>query len=245
VKPRFTVLPGRRFPPGATWQDDGVNFCVFSRHAERMELRIYPDDTAADPVLSVSLDPRRHRTFFFWHVLVRGVRPGMTYTYRAQGPWDPSRGLRFDPRRELLDPWARAVSDRNWNRTLAKDPEQGWRTAIRALVPDPEPYDWEGDTPLDRPAEQEIIYEMHVGGFTRHPSSGVRHPGTFRGLIEKIPYLRELGVTAVELLPIMAFDPQDVPDSVARRGLRNFWGYCTHSFFAPHPAYCCDPSGKG
>jgi len=87
-----------------------------------------------------------------------------------------------------------------------------------------------------------VIYEMHVGGFTRHGSSGVEHPGTFAGLIEKVPYLRDLGVTHVELLPVMAFDEQDVPPAAAARGLRNYWGYSTHSFFSPHPRYCVDPA---
>ncbi|MBI5248286.1 MAG: glycogen debranching enzyme [Desulfomonile tiedjei] len=102
-------------------------------------------------------------------------------------------------------------------------------------------YDWNGDRPLDRPLENTVIYEMHVGGFTRHPSSNVKHPGTFSGVIEKIPYLQRLGITDVEFMPVMAFDEQDVPDSAFEKGFRNYWGYSTHSFFSPHPGYCVSP----
>ncbi len=102
-------------------------------------------------------------------------------------------------------------------------------------------YDWEGDKPLQQPREKEIIYELHVGGFTRHPSAEVTHPGTFSGIIEKIPYLQDLGVTAVELLPVMAFDEQDLPDNARDLGLKNYWGYATHSFNSPHPGYCTNP----
>jgi glycogen operon protein len=112
---------------------------------------------------------------------------------------------------------------------------------MRGIVLGDDHYDWKGDEPLNHPMEQVVIYEMHVGGFTRHPTSQVAHPGTFAGVIEKIPYLQALGVTDVELLPVMAFDEQDVPEGVAARGLRNYWGYSTHSFFSPHPGYAVSP----
>jgi len=103
-------------------------------------------------------------------------------------------------------------------------------------------YDWEGDTPLHTPIQDAVIYELNVGSFTRHPSSNVAQPRTFSALREKIPYLRDLGITHVELLPVMAFDPQDVPSTSAALGLKNYWGYSTHSFFAPHPGYSVEPS---
>jgi glycogen operon protein len=113
---------------------------------------------------------------------------------------------------------------------------------MRSVIVDPDAYDWEGDAPLRRPFTTTVIYEMHVAGFTRHPSSGVAPParGTFAGMIEKVPYLRDLGITAVELLPVFQFDPQDCPP-----GLVNYWGYCPVSFFAPHASYSSrrDPSG--
>src|SRR5690606_22400820 len=147
----------------------------------------------------------------------------------------PERGFRFDRDRELVDPWARAVSHALWDRRAAKRGDR--RAMIRGRIVPPDTYDWEGDRPLARPFHESIIYEMHVRGFTAHPSSGVSAPGTFRGVIEKIPYLRSLGITDIELLPVTAFDPDDVPDSVAARGLRNYWGYSPYGFFAPHPTY--------
>ncbi len=154
------------------------------------------------------------------------------------GAW-PAAGESIDAAIELLDPWARAVSDACWDRRatiagqaqrqeLARD-----RHAARRRVGRPR------RSSLRDPSDI-VIYEMHVGGFTRHPSSGVRHPGTFAGLIEKIPYLKELGVTHVELLPVMAFDEQDIPPGAVARGLKNYWGYSTCGFYAPHPRYCID-----
>ncbi len=236
------LAPGHRYPPGATQNDHGVNFCVFSRYATKMELILYESPQAKRPFATIGLDPDINRTFFFWHVFVEGIGPGVAYTWRADGPRECNHsGLRFHPGRELLDPWARAVCDLFWDRPLACLNGQGPWPSMRAVVPETPSYDWEGDTPLVVPPEEEIIYELHVGGFTKHPSSGVSTPGTFKGLIEKIPYLKSLGITAVELMPIMAFDAQDVPERVRQKGLKNFWGYSTHSFFAPHAAYFSDP----
>ena len=134
------------------------------------------------------------------------------------------------------------VVPNNYNREAARQPGDNAATAMKSVVVDPLAYDWEGDTPLRQPTTLTIIYEMHVAGFTLHPSSGVREKtrGTYKGLIEKIPYLRELGITAVELLPVFQFDAQDCPP-----GLVNYWGYAPVSFFAPHQAYssCKDPLG--
>ncbi len=191
----------------------------------------------------IELSPAENRTFFFWHVFVEGLRPGVCYTWRVDGPADTQRdGGSFNPRKELVDPWARAVTDALWDRRRAADPLDAGHASFRAVVAGPP----QVRGPIaPRGLDGAIVYELHVGGFTRHPASGVKHPGTFAGLIEKIPYLRELGVTHVELLPVMAFDEQDVPASVAARGLRNFWGYSTHSFYSPHPRYCVDPAHAG
>ena len=161
--------------------------------------------------------------------------PGQIYGYRVEGPSDPARGLRFDPAKVLLDPYGRGVVvPKGYDREAARREGDNAATAMKSVVVEPGAYDWEGDLPLGRPSSRTIIYEMHVRGFTRHPSSGVgeKTRGTFAGLIEKIPYLRELGITAVELLPVFAFDPQACPP-----GLVNYWGYQPVSFFAPHPAY--------
>ena len=175
--------------------------------------------------------------------LCPGVTAGQIYAYRVAGPFDPERGLRFDPNKVLLDPYGKCIArPAGRSREAARHPGDNAATALRNVVVDPSTYDWEGDAPLGRPFAKTIIYEMHVGGFTRHPNSGVapERRGTYAGLIDKIPYLRELGISAVELLPIFAFDEQDGPP-----GLGNYWGYQPLSFFAPHDGYSSrsDPIG--
>src|SRR6266566_730054 len=226
---------GGSSPLGATPSPDGVNFSVFSRHATGVELLLFDgvDDTKAAGV--VRLDPAANRTYYYWHVFVPNVRPGQLYGYRVEGPFDPSSGMRFDPAKVLLDPYARGVMvPGSYDRVAARHSSDNAGTAMKSVVVDVSAYDWEGDAPLQRPSAQTIVYEMHVRGFTRHPSSGVpeKTRGTFAGLIEKIPYLRDLGITAVDLLPVFQFDAQDCPP-----GLVNYWGYSPVSFFAPHQAY--------
>jgi isoamylase len=222
---------------------NGVNFSVFSRHATGVELLLFDgvDDTKAASV--VRLDPSANRTYHYWHAFVPEVRPGQLYGYRIEGPFDPSGGMRFDPRKVLLDPYGRGVMvPEAYGRDAARLPGDNAGTAMKSVVVDVSAYDWEGDAPLQRPSARTIVYEMHVGGFTRHPSSGLpeKTRGTFAGLIKKIPYLQQLGITAVELLPVFQFDPQDCPP-----GLVNYWGYAPVSFFAPHQAYSSrrDPLG--
>jgi len=232
------VRTGSRLPLGAEASAGGVNFAVYSRYATRMWLRLYRGATDPHPVAEIELDPHRHRSYDFWHVFVAGARPGWFYTWRADGPSDPAAGLKFDAGRELLDPWARLVSDATWRRDLATVGDVV--PAVRAQIAPVDDYDWEGDTPLNRPLGEAVIYELHVRGFTRHPSAAVKHPGTYRGLIDKIPYLKTLGVTDVELLPVFAFDRQDVPPSGAAVGLTNYWGYSPVAFFAPHPHFAAE-----
>ena len=223
---------------GAKLVEGGVNFCLFSRHATRIQLLLYERADSPEPFQVIPLDARENRTFFFWHLMVEGLPPGVWYAWRADGPGDTSAtGCRFDPEKVLLDPWARQVSDALWDRERALQPGDNGPFAMRACVVD-DGYDWEGDQSLPPSLEDAIIYEMHVGGFTRHASARVRQPGSFSAVVEKIPYLRELGITHVELMPVMAFDPQDVPPQTAELGLENYWGYSTHSFFAPYPGYC-------
>jgi glycogen operon protein len=236
-QPRATLAaqPGARLPLGATARDGGVNFALFSPRATRVWLRLYRAPPDTEPIKELELDAAVHRTFGFWHVFVAGARPGWLYTWRVDGPDEPAAGLRFDASRELLDPWARLVSDVVWDREAAIDGNSA--SALRAEIAAPDDYAWEGDRPLRRSLQNAVIYELHVGGFTRHPSAGVAQPGTFRGLVEKIPHLLALGITDVELLPVFAFDTQDVPAATAAIGLHNFWGYSPVSFFAPHRAY--------
>ena len=240
----YKTTLGHRYPAGATPYKDGVNFCIFSRHATAVQLLLFAKPDSPAPFQVIDLDPELNRNFFFWHVFVEGMtgQEKISYTWKVDGPDNQDPGHKFDASVQLLDPWARAVTDVMWQRKYNRDSnEEKGETSMRAMVLPRVDYDWQGDKPLGQASEKEIIYELHVGGFTRHPSAQVSHPGTFAAIIEKIPYLQELGVTAVELLPVMAFDEQDLPDNARDRGLHNYWGYATHSFFSPHPGYCIEP----
>jgi glycogen operon protein len=239
--PAATIGPSA--PLGSTVSRDGVNFSIFSRQATAVELLLFDREDDAKPQRVIHIDAATNRTYHYWHVFVPGLRSGQIYGYRVQGPFDPAQGLRFDPSKTLLDPYGRGVVvPKNYDRHAASRSGDNTATAMKSVVVDPSTYDWEGDRPLRRPCTQTIVYEMHVRGFTRHPSSGVpeKTRGTYRGLIEKIPYLQQLGITAVELLPIFQFDAQDCPP-----GLVNYWGYAPVSFFAPHQAFASrqDPLG--
>ena len=226
---------GQSSPLGAAVSDGGVNFSLYSRDATAVELLLFDREDDARPARVISLDPFLNRTYHYWHAFVPGVQSGQLYGYRVHGPFDPSQGLRFDPTKVLLDPYGRAVAvPKIYSRKAAQEQGDNAATAMKSVVVNPRVYDWEGDTPLRRPSSQTIIYEMHVKGFTRHASSGVSEDtrGTFRGLIEKASYLQDLGISAVELLPVFQFDPQDCPP-----GRVNYWGYSPVSFFAPHQAY--------
>lgn len=213
----------------------GTNFSIFSRDAECVELLLFDGGEAARPSGVIELDSKIHRTYHYWHAFVPGVKAGQIYGYRVHGPSKPENGMRFDPSKILLDPYGRIVLvPPNYSRESAALPGDNSTAAMKSVVADTSVYDWEGDAPLRRPSARTIIYEMHVRGFTRHPSSGVAETnrGTYAGLIEKIPYLQDLGITAVELLPVFQFDAQDAPS-----GRANYWGYAPVSFFAPHQAY--------
>jgi isoamylase len=242
---------GRSYPLGATILPGGVNFSVFSRGASAVELLLFEREDDSHPTRVIPLDAPTNRTDHYWHVFVPGVRSGQIYGYRIHGPWDPSMGMRFDPTKVLLDPYGRSVVvPKNYNRDALSSKDENTAAAMKSVVVDTHAYDWERDAAFDwvrnpppkRPCSRTIIYEMHVRGFTRHPNSGVEENlrGTYAGLIKKIPYLQELGITAVELLPVFQFDAQDAPP-----GKVNYWGYAPVSFFAPHRGYSSrqDPLG--
>src|SRR5262245_8138147 len=237
------MTTARPFPIGATVADGGVNFSLFSRTAEAVELLLFDREDDSRPARIIRLDPAVNRAYHYWHTFVPGVRSGQLYGYRVHGPNDPDSGLRFDPAKVLLDPYARGtIITSNYSREAAGRTGDNAATSMKSVVVDTSTYDWEGDEPPRIPSARTVIYEMHVRGFTRHPNSGVSEKtrGTYAGLIEKIPYLKDLGITAVELLPIHAFDAHDCPP-----GLVNYWGYAPISYFAPHPAYSSarDPLG--
>lgn len=229
------IQRGNPYPLGATLRDGGVNFCIYSKFATSVSLLLFDRANDSRPALVLPLDPRNNRTHYYWHVFVPGVGPGQIYAFTAGGPFAPERGMRFDPDKALVDPYGRALArPAGYDRIAASRKGNNFATAMKSVVADVSRYDWEGVEPPCHPFSRTVIYEMHVGGFTKNPNSGIDPSlrGTYRGIIEKIPYLKELGVTAVELLPVFQFDEQDAPD-----GLINYWGYAPVSFFAPHAAY--------
>jgi len=238
---KTVIQPGQPYPLGSTVFPEGVNFSLFSKNGRLVELLLFDHEDDKKPRV-IRLDPVINKTFYYWHCFVPGITAGQIYAYRVYGPNDPARGMRFDGNKVLLDPYAHAVITKHYDRARACRPGDNIGHCLKGIVMERRGYDWEGDHPLKIPYERSVIYEMHVAGFTRHPNSGVapEKRGTYAGLIEKIPYLKSLGITAVELLPIQQFDDQD-----AAPGLKNYWGYSPIAFFAPHAAYSSDTSPAG
>jgi len=238
-----SVEAGRSSPLGATLTSSGANFSLYSRHATGVELLFFDHEDDAKPSRRIVLDPVQHRTYHYWHVFVPGVCSGQLYGYRVHGPFQPEHGLRFDPTKVLLDPYARSVIvPKNYTREAATEPGDNAAAAMKGAVLDLSGYDWAGDKPLYTPSSRTIIYEMHAAGFTRNANSGLPENlrGTYRGLIEKIPYLQKLGITAAELLPVFQYDVHACPP-----GLENYWGYQPVAFFAPHAAYSSQGGALG
>jgi len=240
VGPAFPVEAGSAHPLGATPSPSGVNFSLASSNATGVELLLFSAHDSLDPFQTILFDPYVNKTFHFWHVFVRGLKPGVHYAYRVDGRFDSS-GQRFNRNKVLIDPYARGNSDSLWDRGSGCTPEDNQKTSMRSVVIDASGYDWEGDKPLNRPMEDSIIYEAHVRGFTQSPTSKVRHPGNFAGLVEKIPYLKDLGITAVELLPVFDFDQKAALREIDGKPLCNYWGYSTIGYFAPQSSYCLEP----
>jgi isoamylase len=239
-------------PQGAYARGGGVNFAFFSRHASGVRLELYDHPEDATAAKGIDLDPVRNRTGDLWHVWIEGIRPGQLYAYRVDGPYQPKDGHRFNFHRLLLDPFATAISSLStWNFGLARgyDSSVPGRDSVCSVVDNAgtmpkcvftqEHFHWQGDRPPRHPWSETLIYETHVRGFTIHPGSGVDHPGTYRGLMEKIPYLKELGVTAVELMPVQEFNEHQTTGINPQTGqsLGNYWGYDPVVFFAPKASY--------
>src|SRR6478672_2443618 len=233
---------GSSHPIGAVLTGDGVNLAVYAKRATGVDVLLFADVDDGAPRV-IELDRATNRTGPYWHAFLPGVGAGQVYGLRAHGPFAPEHGLRFAPDRVLVDPYGRGVAvPAGYTRAPGGSAASGVATAIKSVVVDLGRYDWEGDAPLNRSFGDTVIYEAHVRGFTAHPSSGVapERAGTFAGFVERIPYLVSLGVTAVELLPVFAFDARDAP--VDRP---NYWGYQPVSFFAPHAAYSSRPGAQG
>ena len=238
-----TVRRGRRYPLGATPTETGVNFAVYSEHATAVALLLF-DDPHSDPT---DVIPMAARTHYVWHCHVEGIGPGQLYGFKVDGPFEPALGHRFNPHKLLIDPYAKALSHKLYNddglllpydryshlRDLSRDVRDNSRVVPKAIVM-ADDFDWEGDVAPAHRTRDLVIYETHVRGFTKHASSGVQHPGTYLGFIEKIPHLVQLGVSAVELLPVHEFASEDF---LREKGLCNYWGYNTVSFFAPEASY--------
>jgi glycogen operon protein len=238
--------PGNPYPLGATWDGQGVNFSVFSERATAVDLCLVDDRGNETRV------PLKRRTGFVWHCYLGGVKPGQRYAYRVHGPYEPEKGLRFNPHVRLIDPYAKALTGlQDWKAgSFAYDPERGQEDlalnsadaigAPLSLIIDPS-FDWGNEAHPNLPFHELIIYEAHVRGLTiQHPEVPEELRGTYLGMCQPaiIRHLKELGITAIELMPIHAFvDDQFLLD----KGLRNYWGYNTIGFFAPDPRFRAGP----
>ncbi len=230
----FLLRAGRPYPFGATLVPGGVNFAVFSRHATSCTLVLFEKGANAPFGEIPFLDEFRIGNVFAMVVFDLDIE-NIEYGYRMDGVYEPVLGQHFNRNTILLDAYAKVIGGRDvWGRQ--PDPHNPYQHRARLLYDD---FDWTGDRPLETPSEDLIIYEMHVRGLTRHPSSGVKYPGTFAAIREKIPYLKELGVNAVELMPIHEFDEFDTAFFNPETGekLKNYWGYSTIGFFAPKAGY--------
>jgi isoamylase len=240
MPPFFSFSAGLPRPLGATPHGDGVNFALCTEHATSVDLLLYARARDSEPAQTIRLEHRQHRSVNTWHVFVAGVRDGQSYAWRVHGPWNPASGHVFDGTRPLLDPYARLIVPRTPDDAAREPPHGASRSGhYVSVVVDPSRFDWQDVAPPRVQPTERIIYEMHVAGFTRHPSAGASRPGTFDALIERIPFLADLGVTTVELLPIFSFDPHapDRRNPATGESLRDYWGYNPLGFFSPHYAY--------
>ena len=251
------IGPGSPFPMGTQQPEDGVNFSLFSRHAVGAQLELFNLSTDSVPTKVFLLDIRQNRTGDIWHIWVRGIHHGQLYGYRVEGPYQPSEGLRYNFKKLLLDPLATAISSiPDWNFGPARgfDPISASLDLTRSMVDDASNmpkcvftdygFDWQSDQTPNHPWSNTVIYETHVRGFTIHRNSGVNNPGTYRGLTEKIPYLKSLGVTAVELMPVQEFNKNQVIGNNPKtdQPICNYWGYDPVALIAPNASYS---SGQG
>ncbi|MEH6529987.1 MAG: glycogen debranching protein GlgX [Photobacterium frigidiphilum] len=230
----FTWI-GEASPLGATAKDNGVNFSLYSKDATKVTLHLFHHQHADAPFFSFELDPILHKRGHYWFMFVGNIGHGQVYAFQVNGPWQPDKGLRFDKDKVLIDPYSHAVCfSQNYSRQRAIDPGSNMDACMKSIVVDHRHFDWQESRAPSHSLTDTVIYEMHVGGFTKHPSSGVTDAkrGTFAGIIEKIPYLKELGITAVELMPVQQFDIHDAPE-----GRQNYWGYSPINFFSVHAQY--------
>lgn len=259
IDTEYAIYPGEPLPLGASVQGSGVNFAVLSRHATSVTLLLFEKADDYIPVRELVLDPFLNKTGDVWHIRIDGIGEGIHYLYRVDGPYEPEKGYRFNRFKVLLDPYCKAISTHesidldmargyDWN-SEEKDlsfSEFGDIMHMPKSLVISDDFNWQGDRPLNFPLRQSIIYEAHVAGLTKHPSSHCKNPGTYKGVIEMIPYLKELGITSLELLPIMEFDHMSFFKTNPLTGelLENYWGYDPIAFFAPNSRYSSDSNGE-
>lgn len=224
---------GNSFALGATLYPDGVNFCVFSPEATAVELLLFDSIEDTTPII-IDLDPKENKSYNYWHVFVPGLKQNQLYGYRLNGEYNPAKGLYFDASKVLIDPYAKAIVGEYDRESACVFGKSNLKKCLKSAVIDDNAFDWENDAFPAHELTTSVVYELHVAGFTKNPNSGVKESlrGTYKGLVEKIPYIKNLGVTAVELMPVFAFDAQDAPQNKV-----NYWGYSPINFFAVHAAY--------
>ncbi|WP_413110420.1 glycogen debranching protein GlgX [Thaumasiovibrio sp. DFM-14] len=229
---------GETSPLGATVKENGVNFCLYSKDATLVCLHLYDRADSDQPTHSFELDPVIHKRGHYWFIFIANITHGQYYAYQVDGTWAPDAGALFNPNQLLIDPYSHAIDiPASYSRSAPRPTTPNHAECMKSIVVDHQHFDWEEDYPPKHPFSDTIIYELHVAGFTRHPTSGVdpQRRGSYLGVIDKIPYLKSLGVTAIELMPIQQFDPDDAP---AER--KNYWGYSPINFFATHADYASD-----
>lgn len=254
----YQILTGSPTVLGATPCNEGVNFAVYSKSAERVILDLFENAEDKQPSLSIELNPTDNKSGAIWHVFVKGLSAGACYLYRVDGPYNPPQGHRFNVNKYLIDPYAKCLTigsvfqSYNRQRQLGlAGIENGKLSDLsnfpKCVVIDDSDFDWQGDKPLNIPMNKSVIYETHLKGFTASPTSGVQNAGTYKGFIEKIPYLKQLGITAVEFLPICEFDEYENGNTNPRTGdpLKNYWGYSTMNFFSPKATFAADKTPGG
>lgn len=247
------ISEGRPEILGATPSGNGVNFALYSKNAERVVLDLFDSADAKQPSFSIDFDSVKNKTGSIWHIFVEGLSAGTLYLYRVDGPYNPPKGHRFNFNKYLFDPYAKAFSQGSVFQSYNRQRELGLAgiengklsdlsNFPKCVVVDDSDFDWQGDKPLNYPMSESVIYETHLKGYTASLTSEVSAPGTYKGFIEKIPYLKNLGITTVELLPVFEFDEHENGNINPKTGelLSNYWGYSTIGFFAPKTTYAFD-----
>ena len=253
----LSFFQGKAAPLGAKLSSDGVNFSIFSRNAKEIVLHLFENIEDSEPIISYKLDPQVNKTGDVWHVFVSGLKSWAFYLYTADGEFSPSAGFLFDENNYLLDPYARLISSHSVfnseqtlnqiNSKISGGKNQYKRTAKgfpKCVVVDDREFDWQGDKPLNIPLQRCVIYEAHVKGFSfLNDKISPTKRGKYSGLVELIPYLKDLGITSLELLPVFDFDENENMNINPKTGIRlkNYWGYSTIAFFAPKALYAEDP----